>query len=75
MGTAVSALYSNIEKPFERRAHGLVRFMQVDDEKCIIEGTVDGLLPNTFARINIHEYGDLSKGCERYPLFLSNKTC
>ncbi|CAF2108899.1 unnamed protein product [Rotaria magnacalcarata] len=64
LGAAVSALYSNMNRPLERRVHGLVRFIQTDDEQCIIEGTVDGLLPNTSARINIHEYGDLSDGCE-----------
>ncbi|CAF1455937.1 unnamed protein product [Rotaria sp. Silwood1] len=63
LGSAVSALYSNMNQPFECRPHGLVRFIQVDDEQCIIEGTVDGLLPNTPARINIHEYGDVSDGC------------
>jgi len=66
LGAAVSALYSNMNRPFERRVHGLVRFIETDDEQCIIEGTVDGLLPNSSARINIHEYGDLSNGCDRY---------
>ncbi|CAF1341218.1 unnamed protein product [Adineta ricciae] len=61
---AVSALYSNINRPFERRVHGLVRFIQADDEQCIIEGTIDGLSPNSPAKINIHEYGDLSNGCD-----------
>lgn len=63
---AVSALYSNMNRPFERRVHGLVRFIQADDEQCIIEGTIDGLSPNSPAKINIHEYGDLSSGCDRY---------
>lgn len=66
LGAAVSALYSNMNQPFERRAHGLVRFIQADDEQCIIEGTVDGLAPNSPARINVHEFGDLSNGCDRY---------
>ncbi|CAF1073566.1 unnamed protein product [Rotaria sordida] len=64
LGAAVSALYSNMNQPFERRTRGLVRFIQTDDEQCIVEGTVDGLLPNTQARINIHEYGDISDGCD-----------
>jgi copper chaperone for superoxide dismutase len=55
-----------LNRPLERRIHGLVRFIETDDEQCIIEGTVDGLLPNSPARINIHEYGDLSNGCDRY---------
>ncbi|UJR38313.1 hypothetical protein I4U23_030983 [Adineta vaga] len=61
---AVSALYSNMNRPVERRVHGLVRFIQTDDEQCIIEGTIDGLSPNSPAQINIHEYGDLSNGCD-----------
>ncbi|CAF1504710.1 unnamed protein product [Rotaria sp. Silwood1] len=64
LGAAVSALYSNMNQPFKRRTHGLVRFIQADDEQCIIEGSVDGLIPNSSARINIHEYGDLSNGCD-----------
>ncbi len=55
-----------MNRPLERRVHGLVRFIETDDEQCIIEGSVDGLLPNSSARINIHEYGDLSNGCDRY---------
>ncbi|CAF5133279.1 unnamed protein product, partial [Rotaria socialis] len=38
LGAAVSALYSNMNRPLERRVHGLVRFIQTDDEQCIIEG-------------------------------------
>lgn len=66
LGAAVSALFSNMNRPSERRVHGLVRFIQTDDEQCVIEGTVDGLLPNASVQINIHEYGDLSNGCDRY---------
>ena len=61
----MSALYSNINRASERRAHGLVRFIQTDDERCVIEGSVDGLRPNASVQINIHEYGDLSDGCDR----------
>lgn len=63
---AVSALYSNLNRPFERRVHGLVRFIQADEDRCIIEGTVDGLTPNSSIQINIHQYGDLSDGCDRF---------
>ena len=31
----------------------------------MIEGTVDGLTPDEDHYIKIHEYGDLSQGCER----------
>ena len=66
LGAAVSALFSNLNRPFARRAHGLVRFIQTDDEQCVIEGTIDGLRPNEPVQINIHEYGDVSGGCERF---------
>jgi hypothetical protein len=69
LGAAVSAPYSNMNRPLERRIHGLVRFIQANEEQCIIEGTVDGLAPNSPARINIHEFGDLSDGCDRYISF------
>ncbi|XP_065177411.1 copper chaperone for superoxide dismutase-like [Sycon ciliatum] len=42
---------------------GLARFTQVEDDKCILEGTVDGLSPGKHG-IHIHEYGDISQGCE-----------
>ena len=54
-----------MNQPFERRVHGLVRFMQADDERCVIDGTIDGLPPTSRVRINIHQYGDLSNGCDR----------
>ena len=66
LGAAVSALFSNLNRPFARRAHGLVRFIQTDDEQCVIEGTIDGLRPNEPVQINIHEYGDVSGGCDRF---------
>ncbi|KAG9475323.1 hypothetical protein GDO78_003647 [Eleutherodactylus coqui] len=43
---------------------GVVRFLQVSENTCIIDGTVDGLSPGLHG-IHIHEFGDLSMGCER----------
>jgi copper chaperone for superoxide dismutase len=37
----------------------------VDREKCIIDGTIDGLREG-FHGLHIHELGDISDGCERY---------
>lgn len=41
---------------------GVVRFIQADDETCIIDGTVDGLSPGLHG-LHIHECGDISQGC------------
>ncbi|XP_069821347.1 copper chaperone for superoxide dismutase-like isoform X1 [Dendropsophus ebraccatus] len=43
---------------------GVVRFLQVSEDTCIIDGTVDGLSPGLHA-IHINEFGDISLGCER----------
>ena len=38
--------------------------MQVSEDLCVIDGAVDGLTPGLHG-LNIHELGDLSKGCMR----------
>jgi hypothetical protein len=47
------------------RQKGVVRFVASDDEVCIIDGTVDGLQPGVQYSLRVHEYGDLSGGCDR----------
>ncbi|KAM4017409.1 copper chaperone for superoxide dismutase [Anomaloglossus baeobatrachus] len=42
---------------------GVVRFLQVSEKTCIIDGAVDGLRPGLHG-LHIHEFGDLSMGCE-----------
>ncbi|XP_033102744.1 copper chaperone for superoxide dismutase-like [Anneissia japonica] len=42
---------------------GVVRFLQATENTCIIEGTLDNLKPGPHG-LNIHEFGDLSNGCE-----------
>ncbi|ESO85652.1 hypothetical protein LOTGIDRAFT_107910, partial [Lottia gigantea] len=42
---------------------GVVRFIQSDQNKCIIEGTIDGL-PEGHHSVCIHQYGDISLGCK-----------
>lgn len=42
---------------------GVVRFLQVSEDTCVIDGTVDGLSPGLHG-IHIHEFGDLSMGCD-----------
>ncbi|XP_076441554.1 copper chaperone for superoxide dismutase-like [Babylonia areolata] len=41
---------------------GVVRMAQVSKDKCIFEGTVDGLPPGRHA-LCVHEKGDVSEGC------------
>ncbi|KAK6477756.1 copper chaperone for superoxide dismutase-like isoform X1 [Huso huso] len=41
---------------------GVVRFLQVSDDRCLIEGTVDGLEPGPHG-LHVHEFGDLTDDC------------
>lgn len=41
---------------------GLARLVQVDEQHCVVEGTVDGLQPGLH-QVRVLEYGDLSQGC------------
>ncbi|CAH1127735.1 unnamed protein product [Ceutorhynchus assimilis] len=54
---AVSILEAGDEK-----IQGVIRFIQVNPNTCIIDGTIDGLNPGNH-NIAIHECGDLSTGC------------
>lgn len=47
----------------ENGVFGVVRFHQTDKDLCIIDGTIDGL-PFGEHGLHIHEFGDLSQGCE-----------
>lgn len=41
---------------------GVVRFLQLTPERCLIEGTIDGLEPGLHG-FHVHQYGDLTKDC------------
>uniref|UniRef100_A0A069DQU5 Extracellular superoxide dismutase [Cu-Zn] n=1 Tax=Panstrongylus megistus TaxID=65343 RepID=A0A069DQU5_9HEMI len=41
---------------------GVVRFIQANDDVCVVDGTIDGLSPGLHG-LHIHECGDISKGC------------
>lgn len=43
---------------------GLIRFVQTEPDKLVIDGTIDGLSPGRHA-LCVHEYGDVSEGCTR----------
>ena len=43
---------------------GVVRMVQTSENKCVFEGTVDGLPPGRHS-LCIHETGDISNGCTR----------
>nr|CAD7438795.1 unnamed protein product [Timema bartmani] len=42
---------------------GVVRFLQMEQDRCLIDGTIDGLEPGHHG-LHIHELGDLSGGCD-----------
>jgi copper chaperone for superoxide dismutase len=44
---------------------GVVRFLQTDDNTCVVDGTLDGLSPGLHG-LHVHECGDISQGCDRY---------
>lgn len=43
---------------------GLVRLVQVDEQYCVVEGTLDGLQTGPH-QIRVLEYGDISQGSAR----------
>lgn len=40
---------------------GVVRFIQINNDTCVVDGVVDGLKPGIHS-LSVHECGDLSKG-------------
>ncbi|XP_076818053.1 copper chaperone for superoxide dismutase-like isoform X3 [Clavelina lepadiformis] len=55
LGAAVAEISGN-------NVNGVVRIVQLANNNCLIEGTIDGLTPGKHG-LNVHEYGDLSDGC------------
>ncbi|XP_055436701.1 copper chaperone for superoxide dismutase isoform X1 [Bubalus kerabau] len=41
---------------------GVVRFLQLTPERCLIEGTIDGLQPGLHG-LHVHQFGDLTRNC------------
>ncbi|KAG8293877.1 copper chaperone for superoxide dismutase [Homalodisca vitripennis] len=44
------------------KVKGVVRLVQLDNDHCVIDGTIDGLSPGRHG-LHIHECGDISQGC------------
>ncbi|KAF2893870.1 hypothetical protein ILUMI_12311 [Ignelater luminosus] len=42
---------------------GVVRFVQINQNTCIVDGTIDGLNPGVHG-LFVHETGDISRGCD-----------
>lgn len=60
--SAVSMLGGNSGYSISNDIAGVIRFVQTTDG-CIIDGTVDGLVPGLHG-LHIHECGDISEGCQ-----------
>ena len=46
------------------KIQGVVRFLQLSEERCLIDGTVDGLEPGLHG-LHVHTLGDLTQDCSR----------
>ncbi|XP_033507654.1 copper chaperone for superoxide dismutase [Epinephelus lanceolatus] len=56
LGTAVAMLAG------EGKIQGVVRFLQLSEERCLIDGTIDGLEPGLHG-LHVHALGDLTRDC------------
>jgi len=43
---------------------GVVRFLQQSEDRCLIDGTLDGLAPGPHG-LHVHALGDLTSDCDR----------
>ncbi|XP_051921637.1 copper chaperone for superoxide dismutase-like [Hippocampus zosterae] len=57
LGAAVAMLAGK-----EGRVRGVVRFLQLCEERCLIDGTIDGLEPGAHG-LHVHALGDLTDDC------------
>ncbi|TNN39469.1 Copper chaperone for superoxide dismutase [Liparis tanakae] len=46
------------------RVQGVVRFLQLSEQRCLIDGTIDGLEPGPHG-LHVHTLGDLTLDCLR----------
>lgn len=47
------------------KTQGVVRFLQLSQESCLIDGTIDGLDPGPHG-LHVHTLGDLTQDCRRW---------
>uniref|UniRef100_A0A8D0GLC5 Superoxide dismutase copper chaperone n=1 Tax=Sphenodon punctatus TaxID=8508 RepID=A0A8D0GLC5_SPHPU len=57
LGAAVAVLSGT------RGVQGVVRFLQVSQERCLVDGTIDGLAPGLHG-LHVHEFGDITSFCD-----------
>ncbi len=62
LGAAVAALGGALGAGVAG-VRGVVRFVQLDRDTCVVDGTIDGLSPGREHGLAIHASGDLSGGC------------
>ena len=62
VSTAV-AMLGGIIGAGKKKVEGVIRFVQVDEENCVIDGTIDGLNTGGVHGLAVHECGDISGGC------------
>lgn len=60
--SAVAEIQNDLSRPYN--IMGVIRFVQIDQDHCAIDGTIDGLEPGQHS-LHVYEYGDLSKGFEK----------
>ncbi|KAK3568157.1 hypothetical protein QTP86_032694, partial [Hemibagrus guttatus] len=44
------------------QVQGVVRFLQLSEDRCLIDGTIDGLEPGAHG-LHVHQLGDLTQDC------------
>ena len=71
IGSSVEGVTSSAAVAIFKRdvVKGLVRFLQVDDRRFVVDGTVDGLLPGDY-HVRVRQFGDLTQGCARWRCWL-----
>lgn len=48
----------------EGAVQGVVRFLQLSEDRCLVEGTIDGLEPGPHG-LHVHALGDITQDCFR----------
>lgn len=71
LGSAVAIMHEGNPSSGVR---GVARIVQSTNDICIVDGTLDGLAPSSEHSLAIHEYGDISDGCNSCGDILSIST-